>query len=232
MKYIILGLGNFGASLARKLVRMGHEVIGVDHEMDKVNALKESITNTICLDTTDQQAISNLPLKDADIVMVCIGEDEGANIMATALMKQTGVKRLISRAISPLHETILEAMQVDEIIHPEEETAERWANKLTIRGVVDSYELTDEYSIVKAKVPEQYVGKTLEEISLRKYYNVLILTTIKEVEEESRIGIKKTVSKVQGVASSKTRLDEGDIIVLYGEIEDIQKLLKEAGAHQ
>jgi len=206
---------------------MGHEVIGVDHEMDKVNALKEQITNTICLDITDQQAITNLPLQDADIVMVCIGEDQGANIMATALMKQAGVKRLIARAVSPLHETILEAMQVDEIIHPEEETAERWANKLNIRGVVDSYELTDEYSIVKAKVPEAFVGKTLEELSLRRDYNVLVLTTIKEVEEKNRLGITRKVNQVQGVASSLTRLEEGHIIVLYGEIDHIQKLLKE-----
>jgi len=227
MKYVILGLGNFGSSLAQKLVGMGHEVIGVDQEMDKVNALKEQITNTICLDTTDQQAITNLPLSDADIVMVCIGEDQGANIMATALMKQAGVKRLIARATSPLHETILEAMQVDEIIHPEEETAERWANKLNIRGVVDSYELTDEYSIVKAKMPEAFVGKTLEEISLRKDYNVLVLTTIKEVEEKNRLGIIRKVNQVQGVASSQTRLEEGDIIVLYGEMDDIQRLLKE-----
>jgi len=227
MKYVILGLGNFGSSLAQKLVGMGHEVIGVDHEMDKVNALKEQITNTICLDITDQQAITNLPLQDADIVMVCIGEDQGANIMATALMKQAGVKRLIARAVSPLHETILEAMQVDEIIHPEEETAERWANKLNIRGVVDSYELTDEYSIVKAKMPEAFVGKTLEEISLRKDYNVLVLTTIKEVEEKNRLGITRKVNQVQGVASSLTRLEEGHIIVLYGEIDHIQKLLKE-----
>lgn len=227
MKYIILGLGNFGSSLAQKLVGMGHEVIGVDHEMDKVNALKEQITNTICLDITDQQAITNLPLQDADIVMVCIGEDQGANIMATALMKQSGVKRLIARAVSPLHETILEAMQVDEIIHPEEETAERWANKLNIRGVVDSYELTEEYSIVKAKVPEAFVGKTLEELSLRKNYNVLVLTTIKEVEEKNRLGITRKVNQVQGVASSRTRLEEDDIIVLYGEIDHIQKLLKE-----
>ena len=227
MKYVILGLGNFGSSLAQKLVGMGHEVIGVDHEMDKVNALKEQITNTICLDITDQQAITNLPLHDADIVMVCIGEDQGANIMATALMKQAGVNRLIARAVSPLHETILEAMHVDEIIHPEEETAERWANKLNIRGVVDSYELTDEYSIVKAKVPEAFVGKTLEELSLRKDYNVLVLTTIKEVEEKNRLGITRKVNQVQGVASSGTRLEEDDIIVLYGEIDHIQKLLKE-----
>lgn len=227
MKYIILGLGNFGSSIAQKLTRMGHEVIGVDHKMSRVNALKEKITHTINLDTTDPQAVTNLPLEDTDIVMVCIGEDQGANIMATALMKQNKVNRIISRAVSPLHETILQAMQVDEIIHPEEETADRWSKKLNIQGIVDSYELTSEYSIVKAKVPKKYFGKTLEEIGLRRHYDVIVLTTIKKVEEESKIGIKSETSKVQGVASSKTVLSEGDIMVLYGEIDDIKKVLRE-----
>lgn len=154
MKYIIIGLGNFGASLAQKLTSLGHEVIGVDNQMSKVEALKEKITHTICLDTTDEQAVGHLPLKECDVVMVCIGEDEGANILTTALMKQSEVKRLISRAVSPLHQTILEAMQVDEIVHPEEETAERWAKKLNIKGVVDSFELTGEFSIIEADIPD------------------------------------------------------------------------------
>lgn len=73
--------------------------------------------------------MSGLPLKDTDIVLVAIGEDQGANIMTTAIIKNIGVKRLISRAINPLHEKVLQAIGVDEIIHPEEETAERWAKK-------------------------------------------------------------------------------------------------------
>ena len=150
MKFIIIGLGNFGSSLAQKLTNSGHEVIGVDSKMSKVESLKEKITHAICLDSTDVNAVKHLPLEDSDIVMVCIGEDEGASILTTALMKQLNVKRLISRAVSPLHQTILEAMQVDEIVHPEEETAERWAKKLNIRGVVDSFELTGEYNIIES----------------------------------------------------------------------------------
>jgi trk system potassium uptake protein TrkA len=142
-------------------------------------------------------------------------------------MKQLNVKRLISRAVSPLHQTILEAMQVDEIVHPEEETAERWAKKLNIRGVVDSFELTGEYNIIEAKVPRHFVGKTLEEIGVRRNYNVIVLTTIKMSEEKNIIGIVRKVSKVQEVASGKTVLDANDILVLYGRINDIKNFLKE-----
>jgi len=227
MKYIIIGLGNFGSSLAEKLTRLGHEVIGVDKQMGKVEAIKERITHAICLNSTDPQAMTNLPLKDADIVIVAIGEDEGSNIMATALMKQLKVKRLISRAVSALHETVLEAMGVDEIVHPEEETAERWAKRLNIQGVIDSFELAGAYNIVEAEVPKRYLDKTLAEIEIRKNFDVVVLTTIKVTEKKNIFGISRQIKMAQGVASSKTKLNEGDIVVLYGNINDIQRFLKE-----
>lgn len=225
MKYIIIGLGNFGSSLAQKLTQLGHEVIGVDNKMSKVEALKEKITHTICLNTTDEQAVEHLPLKECDIVMVCIGEDEGANILTTALMKQSKVKRLISRAVSPLHETILEAMQVDEIVHPEEETAERWAKKLNISGVVDSFDLPGDFSIVEANVPDHLNGLTLEEAALNRKYNVIVLTTIERKDIKNNIGVSKKSLQVRGVASSDTLLDKGDLMVIYGRTSDIQMLL-------
>ena len=227
MKCVIIGLGNFGSSLAERLTRKGHEVIGVDNRMGKVEALKEKITHTICLDSTDSQAVTHLPLKDADIVCVAIGEDEGANIMATALMKQHKVKRLISRAVSPLHETVLQAMGVDEIVHPEEETAERWAKKLNIRGVIDSFEVTPNNNIIEARVPMRYVGKQVKDVGFRRNYNVVLLTTIKTVEERNILGMTHKGNQVQGIATSQTTLEKGDILVLYGTLNDIQNLLKE-----
>lgn len=227
MKYIIIGLGNFGASLAEKLTNMGNEVIGVDNQITKIEALKDRITHAICLDSTDANAVSNLPLKDTDIVIVAIGEDKGALILATALMKQLKVKRLISRAVSPLQQMVLEAMGVDEIIHPEEETAERWSKKLNLHGVVDSFELTGHFSIVEVKVPEKYEGRTLQEIGLRREYNIIVLTTIKVEADENELGVSMKSAEVQGVASSQTVLNKGDVMVLYGNNRDIKRLLAE-----
>jgi len=226
MKYIIIGLGNFGASLAERLTKKGHEVIGVDNKMGKVEALKERISHTICLDCTDAQAVTHLPFNDTDIVFVAIGEDEGANIMSTALMKQFKAKRLISRAMSPLHQTVLEAMGVDEIVHPEEETAERWAKKLHMRGVIDSFELTANYNIIEATTPPIFIGKTIQEIGFRKNYNIVLLTIIKMVEHKSILGTIKKEQEVQGVVSTRSVVEAGDILVLYGNIKDIQSVLK------
>ncbi len=227
MKYILIGLGNFGASLAEKLTLMGNEVIGVDLKQSRIEDIKHRITHAVNLDATEIGAVSNLPLKDSDVVIVAIGEDMGANIMATALMKQMKVKRLISRAVSPLQEKVLQAMGVEEIIHPEEETAERWSKKLNLRGVVDSFVLSDEYSIIEIKVPEKYDGKNLEEVNLRTEYNLIVLTTIETSRERNSLGVKRNVTKVKGVASAHTILKIGDIIVLYGHNKDLKRLLKD-----
>lgn len=227
MKYVIIGLGNFGASLAEKLTKMGNEVIGVDMNMSKVEAIKDKITHAVNLDSTDITAVSSLPLKDTDVVIVGIGEDKGANIMSTALMKQLHVKRLISRAVSPLQEMVLEAMGVDEIIHPEEETAERWSKKLNLHGVVDSFEVNRDYSIIETEVPDEFDGRTLEEIGLKRKYDIIVLTTIKVTREKNEIGTDRDVSTVQGVASAKTVLHKYDIMVLYGHNKNLKKLLKD-----
>ena len=226
MRYIIVGLGNFGSSLAMKLTNQGNEVIGVDSSMTKVEALKDRISYTICMDATDQYTMTGLPMKDSDIVIVAIGEDQGANIMATAILKNMNVKRLISRAINPMHENVLRAMGITEIVNPEVETAERWAKKLCLRGVVDSFEVNGEYSIVEVNTPAKYVGKSLEEIGFRKNMNLVVLTTLRYENQEISSGFFNKVTRVQGVASPQTVLEEGDIMVIYGSNKDIQNLLK------
>lgn len=225
MKYLIVGLGNFGASLGEKLTAQGNEVIGIDNSMTKVDAMKDKISHAICMDATDMHTVSGLPLKDTDIVIVAIGEDQGANIVVTALFKNLKVKRLISRAINPLHETILQAIGVDEIVHPEEETAERWAKKLCLNGLVDSFALNADFSIVEVTVPKQYIGKTVKEVNFREKYNILILTTIKNQEEKSIIGKQRVTCKVQGVASPDLLLEEDDVLVIYGSNKDISLFL-------
>ena len=227
MKFIIIGLGNFGGSLAQKLTEQGNEVIGIDTTMSKVDNYQEKISHTICMDATDEFTVSGLPLKDTDVVIVAIGEDEGANIMTTALFKNLNVKRLISRAISPLHENVLNAIGVDEIIHPEGETAERWAKKLCLSDVVDSFELNADYSIIEAKVPNDYVGKTILEVDFRGKFNLLVLTIIKKVQVKSLLGNSKTEMQVQDVASADNIIETDDILVLYGANSNLQVFLKQ-----
>ncbi|RUA16192.1 MAG: TrkA family potassium uptake protein [Flavobacteriia bacterium] len=227
MKYIVVGLGSFGASLAAKLTEAGNEVIGIDTNMDRVDHYKEHISHTICMDATDEFTVAGLPLKDTDMVVVAIGEDKGASVMATALFKNLQVKRLISRSIDQLHEKVLHAIGVDEIVHPEEESAERWAKKLCLKGVVDSFELNDDFSIVEVSVPVKLHGKTIRDSNIREQYNLLVLTTIANTQERTIVGKVKFVTEVKGVANPNSVLNKDDLIVVYGANKDIKKFLKD-----
>lgn len=226
MKYVIIGLGYFGASLAQKLSLSGNEVIAVDKKMERVDALKDQVTHAICMDCTEEVVVRSLPLKDTDVVVVAIGENQGANIMISAQLKQMRVKKIISRAVSPLQKTVLQAMGVDEIIHPEEEAAERWANKLNMVGTIDSLVINKNYCLVEVNTPKKYVGKTIGEIDFIKSHNLMALSVVKLSKEENLIGVMQNISKIKGIASAATQLKEDDVLLIYGENEDIKDFLQ------
>ena len=226
MKYIVLGLGHFGRSLAVHLTELGHEVIGVDVKITIVEQLKEKITHTVCLDSTDKEAVSSLPLKDSHAVIVAIGEEEGASLMTVAVLKQLKVKRIIGRVVSELQKTVLEAMEIAEYIMPEEEAAERLAMRLDNIDIVDSFKVSDKYSIVETKVPARYNGMTLREADLTNKYKVIVLTTIKVENQEGKDGLNKVSKEASGIAQFDTKLLENDLLVLFGELANITKLIE------
>jgi trk system potassium uptake protein TrkA len=227
MKFIVFGLGNYGAALSTKLVSLGHEVIGVDLRMELVEKLKDDITHTVAMDAGSPDAVKSLPLKDVDAVINSIGENEGANIMLTALLKQLSVKRLICRVISPLQRTVLEAMDVQEFVHPEADSAERLAYRLDLKGVVDSFKITDRYQLIEVKIPERYVDRQMHEIDFLKY-PVQPVTLLRSKPEKSLIGTTRLVKQVEGVLKPETVLKKDDILVLFGEVDKLEEFIEES----
>lgn len=226
MKYIVVGLGYFGSALAIRLTSMGNEVIGVDRDFQKVEAVKDRITHAIAMDSTDLKAINTLPLNETDVVIVAIGEDAGASLMTMALLKQLEVKRLICRAISPLHKGIIEAMGVGEVIMPEQESAEHLAAVLDMKNVLNTFELADGYGIVEVQVPQNLEGQTIGEIDFRGNYRLNIVTIKKKMVKKNIIGINKETYVVVGVVTPETKLGTDDIIVLFGATTDLRDFLK------
>ena len=223
MKIIVFGMGNFGSSLSIQLSEMGHEVIVVDHDMQKVEQVKDKVTYTICMDSTNLNTLKNLPLSDTDIAIVAIGENEGASIMTTANLKTLNVKRIISRSISSTQETVLEAMGVHEIIQPEQDSADRLAKKLNLKLAVESFDLDQDYSIVELNIPHHFVGKTLSELDLRREYGVNIVTIIRKKERKNMLGVNRMIYVSEGVVGPTTMLQEEDLLVVFGSNVNIMK---------
>ena len=186
MKCIIIGLGNFGIALAQRLTAMGYEVIGVDKEIDKVNAYKDSIKNTICLNLNNEQAVRNLPLRDADLNIVTLGKDAGASILTVAILKQNGARRIIARAISDLHKTVLEAMGISEIIQLEKEYAEFFATKTELSSLIYSYQVAPDYFIYELKLPSPFIGRRLGDIQLEKNFSLKLIAVKHYIHDEEK----------------------------------------------
>ena len=231
MKYIIVGLGNFGSSLGMALTRQGHEVIAIDISMQKVEAYKEVISHTICMDATDEYTVNGLPIVDTDIVIVAIGEDQGANVMATALFKTLKAKRLISRSINPLHEKVLQAIGVDDLIHPEKEAANRWAKRLSLRYFVDSFELSDHFSMVEISIPKSLIGQTVDDLQLEQKFNIRLLSTLRYEYYEDSFGRTQSKPSIKGLAEPEQVLQDKDVLVIYGANKHINEFLRSVGVN-
>lgn len=227
MKFIVFGLGNYGASLCGKLVALGHEVIGVDIKLELVEKLKNDITHTIAMDAGSPDAVKSLPLRDVDAVVNAIGEDEGANIMLSALLKQLSVKRIICRVITPLQKTVLEAMDIQEFVYPEADSAERLAYKLDLKGFIDSYKINEKFQLIEVLVPERYIDQTIGDIDFISKYDIQPVTLIRSTEHKNILGTSHRLKQVIGLLTPETQLRRGDRLLLFGEVTKLEEFIED-----
>jgi trk system potassium uptake protein TrkA len=221
MKVIVFGLGNFGMSLAISLTETGNEVIGIDKNIEKVNLIKDKISHAIALDSTNELAYEAIPLKDADKVVVAIGENEGAAIITTAIIKKLSDVKIISRALSPIHDTVLEAMGIYSIIHPEQDSADRLTKQINFKSTLENYQLDNNYTISEVKAKPEFHGKTLSELNATDKYHLNLVTIIRKKEKTNLIGKKSIVKETIGLPTPETIIYEDDILVVFGENKNI-----------
>lgn len=225
MKFVIIGLGNFGASLGTRLIEEGHEVIGVDNNSEHTTQLQESLTYVVCTDTTEEQNITRLPLDEADLAIVSIGEDVGASLTTVALIKRHYPDtKIIARGISYIHKAILETMNVHEIINPEEAYASQLAERFSMKGSLLALPIDEEYEIIEVDAPDSFHGKKLEETNLGKYGNITLVTVLRTHEKTNFLGKTTVAKKALGVFGPDMTFREGDVLVLFGKFDDLQNL--------
>ena len=223
MKIIVFGLGNFGMSLSLSLTETGNEVIAIDKQMDKINLVKDKISHAICMDSTNELAYEAVPLKDADKVIVAIGENEGAAIITTAIIKKLCNAKIISRALSPIHDTVLEAMGIHSIVHPEQDSADRLTKQINFKSTLENYQLDHNYTISEVRAKKDFFGKTLQELDSIDTYRLTLITIIRNIEKKNLMGKKTIIKETIGRTSPDTVVLDGDILVVFGNNKDIEK---------
>ena len=191
MKYIIIGLGNYGGGLAEELMAIGHEVIGVDQNEGRVDNLKDKITTAFVLDATDELALETLPLREIDVVIVAIGENFGASVRVVALLKQKKVKHIFARAIDSVHKAILEAFAIDKVLTPEKDAAREFVQFLALGIHAESFRVDEDYYVIKFKVPRKCAGYPLSGMNLEEDFHLKLIALKQAAEVKNILGMKK-----------------------------------------
>ena len=161
--------------MATTLAGLGHDVIGIDGDEDKVRAVADTVSLAMQLDATDEKALRGAGIKDVDVAVVSIGENIEASLLVVTLLREIGINRIVAKAVTALHGRILEKLGVTRVVFPEREMAIRVAHSIAMPNVIDYIELSSDFSIVEVPAPPRFVGKTLRDIGLRARFG---LTTI------------------------------------------------------
>jgi len=226
MKYIIIGLGNYGGVLAEELSMLGNEVIGVDMNSHHVELLKDKIAASFIMDATDEEALLALPLKEVDVVIVCIGENLGASVRVVAMLKKMGTKRIMARAVDEVHKMILEAFGLDRILTPEKEAARTLVRLLDLQINVESFPIGDSHYVAKFQLPASFVGMKLKDLNLEKDFDLKMISLIRGKKTMNAIGISIMEHRVANEFTENLILDENDELVCYGNYKDFMEFWK------
>lgn len=226
MKYLIIGLGNYGGVLAEELTALGHEVVGVDSEELQAERYKDKVATTYVLDATDEMALSVLPLNGVDIVIVAIGENFGASVRIVSLLKKRNVKHIYARAVDEVHKAVLDAFSLDRILTPEKDAARLLVQLMELDAEVEHFSIDENNYVFKFSVPAKLIGYKINELSIEQEFCIRIISVIMGKQISNILGISK-VEKVSTMTFPEDyALGQDDGLVCYGQYSDFIKFWK------
>lgn len=202
--------------MATTLTDLGHDVIGVDANAERVRQLADSVSAALELDATDEKALRAAGIQDVEVAVVSIGENIESSLLVVMQLRDLGIPTIIAKAVSPLHGRILEKIGVSRVIFPEREMAVRVAHSLVMTNVIDYIELSRDFSIVEVPAPQSFVGRTLRELEIRPRLG-LTLIAIKRTGPDGRV-----LTNIAPSADEPIRA--GDALALLGSNERLAQL--------
>ncbi|MDR7868348.1 MAG: TrkA family potassium uptake protein [Sporomusaceae bacterium] len=213
-QYAVIGLGRFGLSLAATLAKAGNEVLVIDTNEDIVQKYSDLFTHAVTADTTDEQAIKALGLRNFDVVVVAIGHDVQASVLTTLLLKEIGVKYIVAKADNQHHGKMLEKIGADKVVFPERDMGKRIAHNLMAAGVVEYIEVAQDLGLMETAVPASLQGISLLASDLRPKYGITVLG----IRRNGRILLSPSPEEV---------FREGDALILVGDSTGIHHFEKD-----
>ena len=214
MKSILLiGLGRFGRHIAQELNELGHQVMAIDSNEDRVNAVLSYVTNAQIGDSTSEYFLRSLGVGNFDVCIVTIGGNFQSSLETTSLLKELGAKLVVSRAERDVQAKFLLRNGADEVIYPEKQIANWAAIRYTADHIHDYIEVDDSHAIFEVEVPGDWIGKTIGELDIRKKYSISILAI-------------KTDGKMNMAIGPDMELSSEDTLLVLGTYKDMQKCFR------
>ena len=199
MKSILLiGLGRFGRHIALKLNALNHQVMAIDHNEERVNALLPFVTNAQIGDSTNEEFLAALGVGNYDACIVTIGDNFQNSLETTYLLKELGARKIIARASKEMQEKFLLRNGADEVVYPEKQLAAWTAIRCSSEHILEYIELDDEYAIFEVEIPSDWSGKSILELDIRKEYGINILG----VRTNGKLNMNITPNTVLGHGTS------------------------------
>jgi trk system potassium uptake protein TrkA len=210
-QFIVIGLGRFGTSVAETLYSSGNDVLAVDFDEETVQNISDRVTHAVQVDANDENSLKALGIRNFDCAVISIGSNIQASILATLLVKELGVKYVITKATNELHAKVLYKIGADRVVFPERDMGVRVAHNLVSSNILDYIELSPDYSIAEVVSPEEWHNKTLRELNIRAQYGINVMA----IKRNNDIDISPSADNI---------VEIGDVIVAIGNIEELNKL--------
>ena len=209
----VIGLGRFGFHAARELEASGNDVLAIDIEHSNVQRIKDHVSRAVCLDARDKERLEALGIADLDVAVVSLGERIDASTLVALHLKELAIPKIITKAGSVDHGKLLALIGVHEIIYPEQEAAERLAQRLARSNLIDFIPLGEAYSIQEIAPYDDWIGQTLEELELPARHGIQV------------IGVRDAIRDVVTLnPGASFRIKESDALVILGENEKLEKM--------
>ena len=210
-EFAVIGLGRFGGSIVRELSANGYDVLAIDADEERVNEFMGLATHAVIADTTDENVLKSLGIRNFEHVIVAIGENIQASILTTLILKELGVQIITVKATNDYHEKVLRRIGADNIVHPERDMGVRIANGLMSQSILDYLELSNEHSIVEIKASDKLSNKSLIDLDLRAKYGVNI------------VAVRRDDDVIISPQADEMILPE-DILIIIGKDTDLDRL--------
>jgi len=208
-QFAVIGMGRFGSSVAKTLSDFGYEVLAIDSSEQRTQEISSIVTHVVQADSTDEEALRALGLRNFDVVIVAIGQDIQSSILTTIILKEIGVAKVVVKAQNELHGKVLKKIGADKVIFPERDMGQRVAHHLISSNIIEYIELSEDYSIIEVQAAKGLSGKSLRELDIRAKYGCNVMA----IKQGNQMNI---------APNAEDLIKDTDVLVIVGKNEDLK----------